>query len=189
MYCPETFGVHLHYGGLYIAENVTMEKHFTEEFKEQCLVRIGESATRITNCVNDLAEEELWLRPNNNLSSVANLVLHLCGNINQYIAMSLGHKAYVRERDLEFAASNSHTKSQILQLFTDTLSQATDIIQNASEEELLRTRNVQGFTMTGIGVVIHVTEHLSYHTGQIAMHTKLRRNKDLGFYAGLNLNQ
>jgi len=150
---------------------------------------MGESAARITKCVNELTEEEVWARPNTNLSSVANLVLHLCGNISQYIIMSLGNERYARERDTEFAAIGSHTKSELLQVFSDTMEHATTIIKVATGEELRRTRNVQGFTMTGIGVVVHVTEHLSYHTGQVAMHTKLRRDKDLGFYAGVNLNQ
>jgi uncharacterized damage-inducible protein DinB len=48
---------------------------------------------------------------------------------------------------------------------------------------------VQVYELTGVGIIIHVTEHLSYHTGQIATLTKLLLEKDLGFYAGLNLNQ
>ena len=51
----------------------------------------------------------------------------------------------------------------------------------------MRKREVQGFTFSGIGVAIHVTEHLSYHTGQIAFLTKQIKNIDLGFYDGMDL--
>ncbi|MBX2907356.1 MAG: DUF1572 family protein [Taibaiella sp.] len=166
-----------------------METDFCTGFKEECLLRITESADRVSKCVQDLSEEELWHRQNEHLSPVANLVLHLCGNISQYIIMSLGHQPYTRERDTEFAAHRSHSKIDLLRKFSQTIADATSIIANTTEEELLRTRTVQGFTMTGIGAVIHVTEHLSYHTGQIAMHTKLLKNHDLGFYSGVNLNQ
>ena len=47
---------------------------------------------------------------------------------------------------------------------------------------------VQGFNFSGVGNIIHVTEHLSYHTGQIALWTKILKNKDLAFYGGVNLN-
>jgi uncharacterized damage-inducible protein DinB len=62
------------------------------------------------------------------------------------------------------------------------------VIKEASTEELLRVRSVQGYDYSGIGIIIHVTEHYSYHTGQIAFWTKLLQNKDLGFYANINLN-
>ena len=48
--------------------------------------------------------------------------------------------------------------------------------------------SVQGFQLSGIGIVVHVVEHYSYHTGQISFWTKQLKNKDLRFYAGLDLN-
>jgi len=75
-----------------------------------------------------------------------------------------------------------------LKKLTDTLDEAKSIIQTISAEELLRKRKVQGYTHSGIGIVIHVTEHYSYHTGQIIFWTKLLKDKDLGFYASVDLN-
>ena len=40
---------------------------------------------------------------------------------------------------------------------------------------------------TGLTILIHVTEHFSYHTGQIAYITKLLSDKSLGFYDGVSL--
>ena len=70
-----------------------------------------------------------------------------------------------------------------------TIEKAKSIIQKMDGDNLLRKRIVQGFQYSGMGIIIHVTEHYSYHTGQIAFWTKQLKNKDLGFYAGVNLNK
>lgn len=70
-----------------------------------------------------------------------------------------------------------------------TLDEAIQTISKLDELGLLKIRSVQGFNFSGMGIIIHVTEHLSYHTGQIIFLTKLLKNKDFGFYAGVDLNQ
>jgi uncharacterized damage-inducible protein DinB len=165
-----------------------MPTSFSDELIAQCILRMRESEERIVKCLNELNEQELWQRPNAQLSAVANLVLHLCGNIRQYTISSLGGTTDVRDRKLEFSANGGHSTDELLNLFTVTINEATSVIQDLSEQELVRERMVQGFKLTGIGILIHVTEHLSYHTGQIAFYTKLLKAKDLGFYAGLNLD-
>lgn len=158
------------------------------EFIAQSIHRIELNTPRITKCLNELSEEEVWYRPNGSSNSIANLILHLCGNITQYIISSIGDEPDNRERDKEFAAVGGFSKAELLSKLENTISTAVEVIRNCTEESLLRVRSVQGFTYTGIGNIIHVTEHYSYHTGQIALLTKIMKNKDLGFYAGLNLN-
>ena len=68
-----------------------------------------------------------------------------------------------------------------------TVAEAVATIRAAGRDEMLRVRTVQGFRMSGIGIAVHVCEHYSYHSGQIAFWTKLLKNKDLGFYANLDL--
>jgi len=70
----------------------------------------------------------------------------------------------------------------------NTMEQAKSSIRNCSPEALLKIREVQGFRLSGTGIIIHVVEHLSYHTGQIAFWTKILKDKDLGFYDGMDLN-
>jgi hypothetical protein len=94
----------------------------------------------------------------------------------------------VRERDKEFSADGGYSKSKLIEKLVGTVDDAKGIIQNVSPSELLRKRHVQGYYHSGIGIIIHVTEHYSYHTGQIIFWTKLLKNKDLGFYAGIDLN-
>jgi uncharacterized damage-inducible protein DinB len=165
-----------------------MATSFVSEFTSGCILRINENNRRIAQCIDLLNENELWHRPNTQLVSIGNLVVHLCGNIRQYIISSLGHLPDNRNRDEEFQITYGLSKTELLDLLNHTIAQATTIIGQTTAEELLRARSVQGFDLTGIGIVIHVTEHLSYHTGQIAWHTKMLKEKDLGFYAGIDLN-
>jgi uncharacterized damage-inducible protein DinB len=166
-----------------------MSEEFVKEFIDQFIQRIDENNQKIITCLKELEEAETWKRPNQNSNSVGNIILHLCGNIRQYAISSLGQIEDIRERDKEFSADGGYSKSELLKKLTDTVEQAKNIIKNSSEAELLRKRQVQGFTHSGVGIIVHVTEHYSYHTGQIIFWTKLLRDKDLGFYANINLNK
>jgi len=143
----------------------------------------------IEKSLEELNEEEIWQQPNPELNSVANLLLHLSGNIRQYVISSLGQQPDIRERDLEFSQRGGRSKSELLRNFKNTVEKAIVVIQEATESELIRKREVQGMEHDGLGIVIHVVEHLSYHTGQIAFWVKYRKGIDLGFYDGRDLNK
>ena len=159
-----------------------------QEFAAQIAYHMELNTPRIEKCLAELTEDELWQRPNSGSNSVGNLLLHLCGNITQYVLASLGGQPDLRIRDAEFAAEAGFTKAELLQKLSSTVHQAVTIIRSASTEEMLQKRTVQGFQMSGIAIAVHVCEHYSYHTGQIAFWVKLLKNKDLGFYVGVNLN-
>ena len=147
-----------------------------------------ENTPRIARCLELLSEEQIWQRPNASSNSIANLILHLCGNITQYIYASLGMQPDTRQRDAEFDTRSGYTKAELLAQLEETVDKAIKIIAEVPEEELARVRQVQGYSMSGVGVIIHVVEHYSYHSGQIAFWTKLLRDQDLGFYADVDLN-
>ena len=165
-----------------------MNPALATEFREHACYRLDESTRMLRKAFGELAEEDIWKRPNTASNSVGNLVLHLCGNIRQYAISALGGAEDVRERDAEFAAQDGQPKAALLVMLTDTVAEAKAAIEQADTENLLRVRSVQGFRLSGMGIVLHVVEHYSYHTGQIAFWTKMLKAKDLGFYAGLDLN-
>lgn len=165
-----------------------MGNAFSKEFIDQSIYRIEESTRRVIKCLEEIDNIEIWKSPNDQLNSIANLILHLCGNIRQYIISALGGAEDTRERDKEFSTKGGPAKSALLNELTHTVSEATGIIKNIDESRLTKIYSVQGFNLSGIGIIIHVTEHYSYHTGQIAFWTKQIKNKDLGFYAHIDLN-
>ena len=162
---------------------------FASEYQEQCCYRIDENLQKINQCIDLLSETEIWFSPNTKLNSVGNLIQHLCGNITQYILTTLGGAADNRIRDAEFEISGSLTKAALISNLQNVIKNSTRIIRQTTAEELFESKKVQVYELTGIGIILHVTEHLSYHTGQIALLTKLITQKDLGFYAGLDLNK
>ena len=165
-----------------------MSRSFSQLVKSELQLRlIEESIPRIIQCLHTLSEQEVWFAFNKNSNSVGNLILHLDGNIRQYLIASIGGQADHRNRDLEFSTkgiSRANLES-ILNLLMDDISST---ITNITEEELLRIRHVQGFKMTGFRAAIHAIEHFSYHTGQIALITKALKDIDLQFYGDLDLN-
>lgn len=161
---------------------------FQQEFINQSVYRINENTRRILKCLNEVDETEIWLRSNKNSNSLGNIILHLCGNIRQYIISSLGETEDLRIRDEEFSAKDGFNKSELFTKLNATINDAIAVIESLNEERLLKLYSVQGFDLSGIGIIIHVTEHYSYHTGQIAFWIKQLKNKDLGFYSGVNLN-
>jgi len=165
-----------------------MQSLLAKEFMEQSVFRLNENTPRIAKCLNELIESEIWLRPNEASNSIGNLILHLCGNIRQYAISSLGGKPDTRIRDEEFAAKGGYNRLQLLGMLESTVEEAINTILESNEDNLLKTRIVQGFHLSGTGIIIHVTEHFSYHTGQIAFMTKMLKGKDLGFYSGIDLN-
>jgi uncharacterized damage-inducible protein DinB len=161
-----------------------------QEFIEQSISVIEKkNSPKIIKCLDQLSEEQIWVRPNEASNSIGNLLLHLCGNIRQYIIAALGDQPDVRERDREFSARESCTKEELLNKLATTVQQAVNIIKNTDEARLLKIYSVQGFELSGIGIIVHVTEHYSHHTGQIIFWTKQLKGVDLGLYANINLNK
>lgn len=164
-------------------------QNIPEEFLGQSILRIDEYLVKIERCLNELKEEEIWERPNESSNSIGNIILHLCGNITQYIISSLGTAKDNRERDLEFTTKGGISKLELYRKLSNVVDEAKNVISEINLEDLKKIRTVQGFRMSGIGIIIHVVEHFSYHTGQIAFWTKMIKNIDLGFYRDLDLNQ
>jgi len=165
-----------------------MTPDFVTEFSRQCISRNELSLQRITLCLDQLDETLLWTRPNEHSNSVANILLHLCGNITQYVISAMGNVPDIRQRPLEFSTREGFTKKELLEKLQATIHQAHAVLQQATPAAFERKYRVQGFHLSGIGIAIHITEHLSYHTGQIAFWVKQLDNKELGFYAGVDLN-
>lgn len=147
-----------------------------------------ESQPRILWCLSALREEQVWRRANERSNSVGNLVLHLCGNIRQWMIHGLGGAEDERRREEEFAERGPIPTERLIEQFNQTMDEARAVLDRLDPALLLTERRVQGFDETGLSILIHVVEHLSYHTGQIAYITKASEDTDLGFYDGRDLN-
>jgi uncharacterized damage-inducible protein DinB len=168
-------------------ENMAIHIHelLIKETKRRILY---ESIPRIRKCLSMLSEEQVWFRPNLQSNSAGNLVLHVCGNARQWICSGLGNQPDYRNRHAEFAEKGPLSNEKLFALLDNCENDIEIVLDSLVPEQLIKAVKVQGFDETGISVLIHVVEHFSYHTGQIAYLTKGLKNISTGFYDGLNLD-
>lgn len=148
--------------------------------------KLAQLAARIEDCLGRLSEEEIWLRPNPQLNAAGNLVLHLCGNVRQWIGHGAAGLPDVRKRDAEFAARGGVTRQELLERLGATMREADAILAELPAERLLAEVTLQGYRVTVLEAIYHAVEHFSQHVGQIIYLTKLLRGEDLGYYRHLS---
>ncbi len=156
-----------------------------QEFKLRLL---EEGMLRIQKCVGMLNEEEIWYVANENTNSIGNLILHLEGNVRQYIITGIGNGKDERVRDSEFLLESRIDTRQLLLNINATIQKSIEIVDGLEEEMLCMLKHVQGFKLPQLSIIIHVIEHFSYHVGQITQMTKLLKNKPTRYYEGKDLN-
>lgn len=136
---------------------------------------------RICKCLLQLSEKEIWWRPNSASNSTGNLVLHLSGNMRQWIISGLGGAPDLRKRHEEFAEQGPIPRQKLIRELRNTVNESCRVVARLSSEDLLRQYTIQGFAVTGYSATTDVLAHFAHHAGQIFYVTKLRRAKDLGF--------
>jgi len=133
----------------------------------------------VLKCLRQLSEEDIWWRPNSASNSAGNLVLHLCGNVRQWIISGLGGADFKRERDREFSEQGPVPQQALALQLRRTVKEACAVLTKLSDDILVKKYKIQGYHVTGLEAALHVAEHFSYHTGQIIYITKLKGARDL----------
>jgi uncharacterized damage-inducible protein DinB len=140
---------------------------------------------RLRQCVESLSDEQIWWRPNAASNSIGNLLLHLNGNVRQWLVDSFSRHEDKRDRPAEFSATGSISGKELLEKLASTLHEGEQTINRLSEADLMARYEIQGYNVYGLEAVYQVVEHFGLHYGQIAYITKMLRDQDLGFYKEL----
>jgi Protein of unknown function (DUF1572) len=141
---------------------------------------------RLSKCACSLTEEQLWWRPNDASNSIGNLLLHLNGNISQWIVAAFNRTECTRNRPAEFSECGPAPVAGLVARLVGTVEEAGAVLTRLTEADLLATYEIQGYTVTGLYAIYHSVEHFAQHYGQIAYITKLLQSRDLGFFRELN---
>lgn len=137
----------------------------------------------IERALESLDETTVWARPREGVNSIGNLLLHLNGNVTQWMLHGLGGEEDKRDRDSEFQADGGTSADELFQRLSETVQRACEVIQRPrSEAEWLTPITIQGFSTTALSAVVHVVEHFSYHTGQIVILAKSATGEEFRFY-------
>jgi uncharacterized damage-inducible protein DinB len=138
---------------------------------------------RLRKALARLPEDDLWWKPNEASNSTGNLLLHLAGNVRQWIVSGVGRQPDVRQREAEFAADGGPGREQLLAQLEEALAEVDDVLARLRPTMLAERRTIQGNDVTVLEAVYHVVEHFSMHAGQILYIVKLRTGTDLRFWS------
>jgi uncharacterized damage-inducible protein DinB len=163
-----------------------MDDALQRQFLDYSIDKLREYTGRIETCLGMLNEEQVWARRAENENAAGNLVLHLCGNVRQWIVSAVGARPDVRERDREFSARGGVSIAALTECLRTTVEEAAGVLRAVTAERMAERLVIQGYKVSVMEAIYHVVEHFSMHTGQIMFATKLLTGTDLGFYAHLS---
>ena len=141
----------------------------------------SEYLAKIATAVEPLTDAQVWWRPNEQSNSIANLLVHLSGNLSEWVLKGLGGQAYTRHRDAEFAARAGGAKAELLAELRATVARCHEVVRKLKPHDLAKRHVIQKHDVEGFNALFHVIEHMSYHTGQIVLIAKMLGVK-LDFY-------
>ena len=152
-------------------------------FVDEAIELLQESfLPRVRTALSRLQDSQVWWRPNDNSNSVGNIVLHMCGNLRQWIIAGVGGAEDTRTRPLEFSEKGPITKADLTARLEEAVAEATSVLRDLDRTRLLERRNIQVYEVSLLRAVFHAVEHFSYHTGQIIYVVKMLQDEDLKFY-------
>ena len=155
------------------------------EFLRVSRHEIAQRLARIEDCVSRLTTEQIWSRGSEIENSVGNLMLHLAGNLRQWIVAGVGGSPYTRDRDAEFARRDPIDLEELLRVLRGAVDEADSVLAALTDDDLLTVRRIQAYEVTALHAVCHVVDHFAEHTGQIIWATKRMTGQELGFYGYL----
>jgi uncharacterized damage-inducible protein DinB len=141
-----------------------------------------EYPTKIRLALENIDETTIWKRQNPESNSIGNLMLHLTGNIRQWIVSGIGGEPGDRDRASEFAATSGFTKKELLAGLLTGVAEADKVLAKLDDKDLAREVTIQGRDTNVLAAVYHVVEHFSMHTGQIIMLAKMYAPAPFRFY-------
>jgi uncharacterized damage-inducible protein DinB len=158
------------------------ETHAEEFIESSRMFLRDDYVPKLLHCVEQMSEEDLWWRPNEVSNSAGNLILHLCGNLRQWIVSSIGGQEFQRDRDSEFTARGPVPKAQLIASLKQAAGEVDGVFASLTGAQLLQRYKIQKYNVPGLQAVYHVVEHFGYHLGQILYIYKLRTGSDPQFY-------
>ncbi|MDQ8158971.1 MAG: DUF664 domain-containing protein [Gemmatimonadota bacterium] len=152
-------------------------------FLERSRYYLGvEYPTKIAAAVRTVPPDQLWWRPHDGANSAGNLVVHLAGNVRQWVVSGIGETADVRDRDAEFAATGGLNTEELLTRLQYAVADADAVIAALDPAALGAPRRIQGRETSVFAALYHVVEHFAGHTGQIILLAKQFTPRAVCFY-------
>jgi hypothetical protein len=156
------------------ADELEIGRAFLAEARHQ----LNACRRKIVHCVDQLNDDQLWWRAGEEFNSIANLMLHLEGNVRQRLLSLIGGEPDTRNRQQEFAERGPIAREDLARRLDETLERAEALLGELAPERLLETRR---YPMLGgdaegsfVTLILHTLVHLGGHTQEIVAVTRLQ---------------
>lgn len=156
-----------------------MNSEIAALFLDYSISKLKDMTRCVESCFEKLTDEQVWQRQAEHENAIGNLILHLCGNMRQWIMHGVGGAADVRTRDQEFSTNSGLSAAQLLALFRQHISEACGVLAALPHDRLAVRTYPQGRDVTILEAIYQVVGHVQQHTGQIILLTKQMTQKDL----------
>ena len=141
-----------------------------------------EYRVKLGHCIYALPEAAIWSRSNEGSNSIGNLIIHLTGNVTEWIIGGVGGKTFARNRAQEFAQQTGASGADLLAGLEAVLREADAVLAKVTPADLERKIVIQGRDTSVLSAIYHVVEHFAMHTGQILLLTKIHNPGAIRFY-------
>jgi hypothetical protein len=161
------------------------DEHIAGETLAAARAELGECRRKIRHCVKQLTDEQLWHRAGESFNSIANLLLHLNGNLSERIVSLLGAAPLQRDRAAKFAERGPIAKAELLARLEGTFEQCDEVLSRLTPAQLLETcrfRMLHGeVERSKVRVLWQTLVHLGGHTQEIVALTRLQLREQYRF--------
>jgi len=134
---------------------------------------------RVQHCIAMLSQDDIWWREHEANNSVGNLLLHLTGNLNQFILAGVGGAPDTRDKPQEFAERQHMPKEELLNALERALLETDRTLASFEPSRFLDRTSVQNRERPFLEIISVVVEHFALHVGQIIYITKMKTGRDL----------
>ena len=148
---------------------------------------VNESLPRMTQCLEQLTDDQIWWKPNKNSNSVGNIIVHVNGNLRQWVLSAIAGQPDERQRNIEFEMDGGISGTQLIEMLQATMREVSTALDEVVKIGILEIRPVQVFEESILSIIVHVVEHTSYHTGQVTWITKMLVDGQLNYYGNTDL--
>ena len=136
---------------------------------------------KIEHCLAQISTQQIWWRPFPNQNSIGNQILHMTGNLQQWVCCGVAEQPDTRDRESEFTERGPIDAEVLWQAMTQTVENAKAVLQSMTDATFVSNRTIQGFSTTALGAAVHSVSHFVGHAHQIIFTTRLILKDDYRF--------
>ncbi len=133
---------------------------------------MAKAHSRLLHCLHQLSDEQIWWRAHPSSNSIGNLILHLCGNLGQWLVAGLGGTPDTRDRPAEFAQRGPISRAELIRRLEAAVATSRGALVRQTAEQFLKVRRIQSYEVTGLAALFDSVPHFRGHTQEIVGMTR-----------------